>query len=190
MGVMVIIGLIQYFTGSLGQVVNPPALQHDGPFVAISTFLILKAFASGTTALTGVEAISNGITAFKEPRTKNAGQALMMMSVILGTLLMGVSFLTVKTGVIPSEMEANISQVARTIYHSKGIPYLITVASTMIILVMAANTALRIIRDSVPCWDGMVFAAAVCMARIPPGFPRALCFWRNGDFVMWYSRLV
>jgi len=141
MGVMVIIGLIQYFTGCLGQVVNPPALQHDGPFVAISTFLILKAFASGTTALTGVEAISNGITAFKEPRTKNAGQALMMMSVILGTLLMGVSFLTVKTGVIPSEMEANISQVARTIYHSKGIPYLITVASTMIILVMAANTA-------------------------------------------------
>ncbi len=139
--IMVIYGLFQLFAGDLGTVVDPPELEHDGPFSAITAFLILKAFASGTTALTGVEAISNGITAFKEPRTKNAGETLIIMSVLLGTLLLGVSYLTFRTGVIPSEVEANISQLARTIFHSKNILYLVTVGSTMLILIMAANTA-------------------------------------------------
>ena len=63
---------------------------------AISLFLILHAFASGTTALTGVEAISNGITAFKEPKSRNAGVTLIWMSAILGTLFLGITFLSVK----------------------------------------------------------------------------------------------
>lgn len=141
MTAMVIVGFIRYFSGTLGTVVNPPRLEHDGPLQPITLFLILKAFATGTTALTGVEAISNGITAFKEPRSRNAGQTLILMSVILGTLLLGVSFLTYQTHVIPSEHEANIAQLARTIYGSKNIFYLITVGATMIILIMAANTA-------------------------------------------------
>ena len=141
MGLMVVYGMFQYITGTLGTVIDPPELEAQLPYAPITTFLILKAFASGTTALTGVEAISNGIMAFKEPRAKNAGQTLIIMSFILGALLLGVSFLTYKTGVIPSELETNISQVARTVFHSRNIIYLVTVASTMVILIMAANTA-------------------------------------------------
>lgn len=141
MVIMAAFGMVQLITGTLGTVENPPTLEAELPFAAITTFLILKAFASGTTALTGVEAISNGIMAFKEPRAKNAGQTLVIMSAILGTLLLGVSFLTYRTGVIPSELETNISQVARTVFHSRNIFYLVTVASTMVILIMAANTA-------------------------------------------------
>lgn len=138
---MVVYGLYQYFTGSLGTVENPPELEYTGEFTAITAFLILKAFASGTTALTGVEAISNGITAFNEPRAKNAGQTLIIMAGLLGSLLLGIAFLSSFTGVIPSELEANISQVARTVFHSKNFMYMLTVGSTMLILIMAANTA-------------------------------------------------
>lgn len=142
MALMIVFGMIQFITGNLGTVVNPPDLESAvGGFTAITTFLILKAFASGTTALTGVEAISNGIMAFKEPRAKNAGETLILMSTILGTMLLGVAFLSYKTGVIPSELEANLSQVARTVYHSRNLIYYLTVSSTMIILIMAANTA-------------------------------------------------
>ena len=78
---------------------------------AISLFLILEAFASGTTALTGVEAISNGITTFREPKSRNAGRTLIWMSVILGTLLLGITFLSGNIGAIPSETETVISQL-------------------------------------------------------------------------------
>lgn len=138
---MTLTGFLRFFTGSLGTVADPPRLEIDGELQAVSLFLILKAFATGTTALTGVEAISNGITAFKEPRTKNAGQTLMMMSTILGVLLIAVSFLSFRAQAVPSELEGNISQLARTVYGSKNLLYLITVGATMIILVMAANTA-------------------------------------------------
>jgi amino acid transporter len=75
MYVTVGIGLARYFTGTLGLVPNPPqaGLELIQPLTA---FIILRAFANGTTSLTGVEAISNGIMAFKEPRSKNAGQTL------------------------------------------------------------------------------------------------------------------
>ena len=75
----VIVGFIRYLTGSLGTVVDPPELEIQA-VRSISLFLILHAFSSGTTALTGVEAISNGITAFREPRSRNAGQTLIWMS--------------------------------------------------------------------------------------------------------------
>ncbi len=79
------IGLFRYFTGSLGTVVDPPEVHLAETLVPITAFLLLHAFANGTTALTGVEAISNGITAFKEPRSRNAGITLIWMSLILGT---------------------------------------------------------------------------------------------------------
>lgn len=141
MVLMVLVGFFRYLTGSLGTVVNPPHSEFATIQQSVTVFLILKAFANGTTALTGVEAISNGITAFKEPRTKNAGETLIMMSTILGVLLIGVSFLSYVVGVVPSELEGNISQAARTIYGSRNLIYLITVGSTMVILAMAANTA-------------------------------------------------
>jgi amino acid transporter len=135
------VGLFRYLTGTLGPVTNPPAMEMIHSLQPIAFFLILKAFASGTTALTGVEAISNGIMAFKEPRSKNAGQTLIWMSVILGSLLLGVAFLAHAIGGIPSEEETIISQIGRTAIGNRGMIYLAVIASTSIILMMAANTA-------------------------------------------------
>jgi hypothetical protein len=101
----------------------------------------LRAFSSGTTALTGVEAISNGITAFREPRSRNAGLTLIWMSLILGTLFLSITFLSGAIHAVPSEHETVISQLARTVYDGKGILYLATITATTIILIMAANTA-------------------------------------------------
>jgi len=134
------VGLFRYLTGNLPTVVDPPEMIHT-VVEPLSIFIILRAFASGTTSLTGVEAISNGITAFKEPRSKNAGQTLIWMALILGSLLLGITFLAVHAQTLPSESETVISQLARTIFNGRGILYLATIASTTVILIMAANTA-------------------------------------------------
>jgi amino acid transporter len=135
------LGIFRYFTGTLGVVVNPPQLDLSDVVSGITPFLILHAFSSGTAALTGVEAISNGITAFKEPRSRNAGITLIWMAVILGTLFLGISFLVGPIGAIPSEAETVISQLSRTIYSGRGLFYLATIAGTTVILVLAANTS-------------------------------------------------
>jgi amino acid transporter len=136
-----IVGLIRYFTGSLGVVVNPPEMEMVGAATSISWFLILRAFANGTAALTGIEAISNGITAFKEPRSHNAGVTLMWMSAILSVFFLGITFLSHQIGAVPSELETVISQLARTVFDGRGVIYLGVVAATTVILIMAANTA-------------------------------------------------
>lgn len=135
------IGLVRSLSGSLGSVVDPPeqAILHS--VSGITAFLILHAFANGTTALTGVEAISNGITAFNEPRSRNAGITLIWMSVILGSLFLGISHLTGQIGAVFSEDETVISQLARTVFDGRGLPYLATIWGTTVILIMAANTA-------------------------------------------------
>ncbi len=135
------VGVFRYLTGSLGSVMNPPALEAAGATHAVTLFLLLRAFAGGTTALTGVEAISNGITAFKEPRSRNAGITLIWMSAILGILLLGITLLSGHIGAIPSERETVISQLARTAFGGRDILYLGVIAGTAVILVMAANTS-------------------------------------------------
>ena len=121
---------------------NPPASEDNSPRCRPCTaFLILHAFANGTSALTGVEAISNGITAFKEPRMRNAGITLIWMSSILGSLFLGISFLAKHIGAVPSEHETVISQLTRTVYGSQGVFYLCTIVSTSVILIMACNTS-------------------------------------------------
>jgi amino acid transporter len=135
------VGLARYLTGSLGLVTDPPALERLREARAISLFLILRAFASGTTALTGVEAISNGIPAFKEPRSHNAGITLIWMSVILGTLFLAITFLAGRISAVPSEAETVISQLARTAFAGRGLLYLAVITATTLILIMAANTS-------------------------------------------------
>ena len=135
------VGLIRYMTGSLGMVVDPPHLEIPAVLAPVTAFLLLHAFSSGTAALTGIEAISNGITAFKEPRSRNAGITLMWMAGILSTLFLGISFLVGRIGAVPSETETVISQLVRTIYAGRGGFYLATLLATTVILVMAANTA-------------------------------------------------
>jgi len=135
------VGLFRYVLGSLGTVVAPPPLETLHATQAVTLFLILRAFASGTTALTGVEAISNGITAFREPRSRNAGTTLVWMAIILGFLLLSITFLADQVGVVPSEHETVISQLTRTVFGGRGIFYLVVISATTIILIMAANTA-------------------------------------------------
>ena len=141
MFVTVGIGLVRYLTGTLGSVVDPPELEIATTISAITPFLILHAFSSGTAALTGIEAISNGITAFKEPRSKNAAITLVWMALILSSLFLGISFLSGQIHVIPSEAETVISQMARTIFYGRGLFYLAIISGTTVILIMAANTA-------------------------------------------------
>ncbi len=140
--IMITYGLWRFFTGSLGMVIDPPEVEfHGDALAAVTPFLLLHAFSSGTAALTGIEAISNGITAFKEPRSKNAGITLVWMSVILSTFFLGISFITNYIHAVPSETETVISQIARTIYDGRGTMYLMVISATTVILIMAANTA-------------------------------------------------
>jgi len=136
------VGIFRYLFGTLGIVINPPTIEVVGKTVgAITPFLLLHAFSSGTAALTGIEAISNGITAFKEPRSHNAGITLIWMAIILSTLFLGISFITTHIAAVPSETETLISQLARTIFNGRGILYLAIITATTVILIMAANTA-------------------------------------------------
>ena len=143
MYVTIVIGLIRVISGTLHPVIGAPQdiLALNQTLQPITLFLILKAFSSGTTALTGVEAISNGITAFKEPRSTNAGRTLIIMAVILGSMMLGITYLAHMVGATPSDEETVISQIARTVFDNRGVFYLGTIAATMVILVMAANTA-------------------------------------------------
>jgi amino acid transporter len=135
------LGVFRFLTGSLGTVPDPPVASVAATITAITPFLLLHAFANGTSALTGVEAISNGITAFKEPRSRNAGMTLIWMSAILGILFLGISFLTGHIGAVFSEQETVISQLSRTVSGGRDFLYLATIWATTIILIMAANTA-------------------------------------------------
>lgn len=137
----VVAGLYRHFTGQLGFVVDPPHLELVGPVMAVTPFLILHAFSTGTAALTGIEAISNGITAFKEPRSRNAGITLIWMAMILASLFLGITFLSGQIHAIPSESETVISQLARTIHQGQGALYLMVIAAATVILIMATNTS-------------------------------------------------
>src|SRR5205807_1237110 len=103
---------------------------------------ILRAFASGCAALTGTEAISDGVPAFKSPEWKNARTTLTWMAVILGGLFLGISYLAVRLGTVPTvdESESVVSMVARDVY-GDGTLYYLMQGATMLVLVLAANTA-------------------------------------------------
>ena len=134
-------GIFRYATGTLGIVIDPPHLEAEGIVSAITPFLLLHAFSSGTAALTGIEAISNGITAFKEPRSRNAGITLIWMAAILAILFLSISFLSTHISAVPSETETVISKLGRTVFDGRGILYLMVISATTVILIMAANTA-------------------------------------------------
>jgi amino acid transporter len=108
---------------------------------SLTIFLILRAFASGCTALTGVEAISNGIPAFRPPESKNAAKTLTAMVILLGTMFMGTSILAHAYGITPRDNDSVISQIAEQVFGGRGVPYLILQIATCLILVLAANTS-------------------------------------------------
>lgn len=104
------------------------------------TFLILRAFSSGCSALTGVEAISNGVPAFRSPSSKNAVITMVVMSLLLASMFLGITFLAYGFGILPTDTETVISQIAKATF-GQGILYYFIQLFTMLILFLAANTA-------------------------------------------------
>jgi amino acid transporter len=137
--VTLVVGFYRMSTGTLGTVQGVEMVQHTAQNLGI--FLVLRAFSSGCTALTGVEAISNGITAFKKPSSKNAATTMAVMSGILGVMFIGITVLANQVKALPSESETVISQLARVIYGNSTLLYSLMIAATTVILIMAANTA-------------------------------------------------
>lgn len=146
MFVLILYGLYKMFTG---QVVDapPPAIQHlppPGEIHTISVFLVLRAFAAGCTALTGIEAIADGVPAFKKPEPRNASTTLVIMAVLLCTMFLGVTVLAEAYHIIPDgsrEPETANSQLARMIFGNGSALYYVLQVATMLILVLASNTA-------------------------------------------------
>jgi amino acid transporter len=134
-----VVGMVRYILGDLPTVVDVEAM-HDGG-QALTLFLILRAFSSGCAALTGIEAISNGITAFKEPRSHNAAITLIWMTSLLIVMFLGITFVAHQINALPSETETVISQLGRTIYGEENPFYPILLVGTALILLMAANTS-------------------------------------------------
>src|SRR6266498_1506415 len=125
-------------TGSMPQLPAPAEL--PPPTHTLTLFLVLQAFSAGCTALTGVEAISNGVPAFQKPESKNAATTLLAMLTILGTIFLGITVLAHFTGAVPREEESLVSQVARAVIGTGPFYFIIQVA-TALILVLAANTS-------------------------------------------------
>jgi len=115
-----------------------PGLAEAG--ASLGFFTILRAFASGSTALTGVEAVSDGVPAFRRPQARNAAATLAMMGVIAGAMFLGISFLATNTGVTVSEERSVVAQIAHTVFGG-GIGFYAVQVLTAAILVLAANTA-------------------------------------------------
>ncbi|MBC7644345.1 MAG: APC family permease [Thermoleophilia bacterium] len=140
-GIGVVHGLIWGWPHAV--VPSPTAV---GGAATVSLFVLLRAFASGCSALTGVEAISNGVPAFRAPSARNAGQTLMIMGVIAVFLFMGVSILAWKIGAAPSDQMSVLSQVARTVYAPGSVMsagFYVIQASTFAVLFLAANASFQ-----------------------------------------------
>ena len=120
---------------------TPPSRETvEASMQGVSVFLILRAFASGCTALTGVEAVSDGVGAFKPNEARNARAVLVWLGAILITLFLGITFLAHHYHVVPREQETVVSQLARQIFGG-GLLYYEIQAVTMLILILAANTS-------------------------------------------------
>jgi len=141
LGLLVLIGTFQSLTGFIpaGLPEAAPATT-TGSIENLTLFLILRSFAAGCAAVTGMEVISNGVKAFRHPESKNAATTMVWMSVILASLFMGISWLAYHYGITAKEHETVVSQLARLTFGTGPIYYTIQ-AGTMLLLVLAANSA-------------------------------------------------
>lgn len=136
LGVMVVIGSAQALFGP-GTSILP---ENQVAIEEMTLFLILRAFAAGCSAVTGMEVISNGVKAFRRPESKNAATTMIHMSVILALLFLGISFMADHYGVLPKTDETIISQLARLTFGSGAVYYALQIG-TMLLLILAANSA-------------------------------------------------
>ncbi|MCL5429001.1 MAG: APC family permease [Chloroflexi bacterium] len=134
--IMIIFGLFRLFTSA--PIPFPTTM--PGPVQPLSIFILLRAFASGSTALTGVEAISNGVPAFKKPESKNAGITLIVMSILMGFLFLSTLGLSKYFGIVAVADETILSALSRQLFDNSILYYVIQI-STLAMLAVAANTA-------------------------------------------------
>ena len=151
---LIVVGLFKFFTGAHTHVVTDPVGWAKQVHMAkgygweglqgLGMLLILRAFSSGCSALTGIEAIANGIPAFRPPESRNAAATMTYMAIILATLVSGISLLAYLYHAFPGANETVISVIARTVFQgsSHWVYYVIQVA-TAAILILAANTAFQ-----------------------------------------------
>ncbi len=133
------VGAWRVLTGGVAPIETAAPLASTGQ--PLTLFLLLTAFSNGCTAMTGVEAVSNGVPAFKPPESKNAAATMVTMVVLSITMFLGITLLAHAYHILPSEQETVVSQLARGVFGSRGVPYYAVQGATMLILVLAANTA-------------------------------------------------
>ncbi len=137
---VILVGVYKANNGTLDQL---PASSLEAT-QAVTMFMILRAFASGSTALTGIEAISDGVPAFKPPESKNASQTLLILGLLLGFLFTGITFLSKAVGVdahLIEEGRTVTSQIAGAVFGQTSWFFYVVQAFTALILFLAANTA-------------------------------------------------
>ncbi len=128
---------------ALGQHLQAPLTQPYAPPVeGISLLILMRAFADGSSAMTGTEAVANGVPAFKPPEWKNAQITMVVMATLLGTMFLGMSWLAGVTGAVPSTSgDSILSQIAQAVFYGRSPLYYILMFATMGILVLAAQTS-------------------------------------------------
>ncbi len=131
-------GIFRLMTGGMDYV--PPDSVKTVGTEGIGVFLVLRAFAQGCSAMTGTEAISNGVPAFKAPEAPNARATLVWMGVLLGTMFAGMNYLAVAVGILPATEETVLSQLGRTVF-GVGPLWVVLQVATALILILAANTS-------------------------------------------------
>ena len=146
MTLLVVWGLFKTFTGDLQPLpVNQGQLAHftggETMLGGVTFFLLMRAFSSGAVALSGVEAISNGVQAFRKPESRNAAITLMWTAFILGSLFAGIAVLADQLRPTLSENETILSQMGHAVFGGSGPLYIVLQASTAAILTLSANTA-------------------------------------------------
>jgi len=147
-GSMILIGLVRLASGDLPEFAPPSAWLEPGAegegggLEALGILLVLRAFSSGAAALTGVEAISDGVPAFKPPEWRNARVTLLWATVLFASLFLGISFLASTTAIVPdpSEEQTVLSILARLVI-GDGAFYILIQVATVLVLALAANTA-------------------------------------------------
>jgi amino acid transporter len=141
---LIVVGVLESITGQLHQVADVEKLSGLAT-ENIGIFLLCKAFANGCSAMTGTEAVANGVPAFKPVEWKNAQQTMIIMATLLGIMFLGTSYLAVNMGAHPAGVggagETILSQVGRTVFGGRGPMYYILQFSTMGILILAAQTS-------------------------------------------------
>jgi amino acid transporter len=139
--VMLVVGFVRCLGGCPATEAVEPIHGAATAATAVGVFAILKAFSSGATALTGVEAISNGVPAFRRPQAKNAAETLAIMGVIAITMFLGISFLATHIpGTVASDVRSIPAQIAHAVFGG-GIGFYLVQFFTAAILILAANTA-------------------------------------------------